>query len=92
MLSILWIIPLLGIFEFFLLSKFASCFCDFFWRSFNLVDDSQDRKLLEILLETCINEDVLTTNRYKFSGSNDYFVPNKTLYRDYVEFLKVSNN
>ena len=31
----------------------------------------------------------MNTNRYRFSAANDFFVPNKTLYRDYVEFIKV---
>ena len=58
---------------------------------FNIFEDYQDRELLRTLLNKCINEKVLTTNRYKFSASNDFFVPNKTLYRDYVEFVKVSS-
>jgi hypothetical protein len=56
---------------------------------FNIFQDPQDRALLRALLHNCINEKVLTTNRYKFSTSADFFVPNKTLYRDYVEFVKV---
>ena len=56
---------------------------------FNIFQDPQDRALLRALLHNCINEKVLTTNRYKFSASADFFVPNKTLYRDYVEFVKV---
>ena len=57
---------------------------------FNIFQDPQDRALLKTLLHNSINEKVLTTNRYKFSSSADFFVPNKTLYRDYVEFVKVA--
>ena len=57
---------------------------------FNIFQDPQDRALLKTLLHNSINEKVLTTNRYKFSSSADFFVPNKTLYRDYVEFVKVT--
>lgn len=56
---------------------------------FNIFQDPQDKALLKALLHNSINEKVLTTNRYKFSASADFFVPNKTLYRDYVEFVKV---
>ena len=56
---------------------------------FNVFEDTQDRTLLLNMLHTCINEKVLTTNRYKFSAHPDFYVPNKTLYRDYVEFVKV---
>ena len=59
---------------------------------FNIFQDPQDRTLLKTLLHNSINEKVLTTNRYKFSNSADFFVPNKTLYRDYVEFVKVTLN
>ena len=55
---------------------------------FNIFQDPQDKALLKALLHNSINEKVLTTNRYKFSASADFFVPNKTLYRDYVEFVK----
>ena len=34
------------------------------------------------------NPDLLTVNRYRLSASPDYFVPNKTLYADYVAFIK----
>ena len=57
---------------------------------FNIFQDPQDKALLKALLHNSINEKVLTTNRYKFSASADFFVPNKTLYRDYVEFVKVN--
>ena len=58
---------------------------------FNIFQDPQDRTLLKTLLHNSVNEKVLTTNRYKFSNSAEFFVPNKTLYRDYVEFVKVSS-
>ena len=59
---------------------------------FNIFQDPQDKALLKALLHNSINEKVLTTNRYKFSASADFFVPNKTLYRDYVEFVKVNDH
>ena len=34
------------------------------------------------------NPNLLTVNRYRLSASQDYFVPNKTLYADYVAFIK----
>ena len=34
------------------------------------------------------NPDLLTVNRYRLSASAEYFVPNKTLYADYVAFIK----
>ena len=48
----------------------------------------KDRRLLDCLIDVCVNESVLNTNRYKFSASAEFFVPNKTLYKDYLEFLK----
>ena len=48
----------------------------------------KDRRLLDCLIDVCVNESVLNLNRYKFSASAEFFVPNKTLYKDYLEFLK----
>ncbi len=50
--------------------------------------DSHDRHLLAVILDNCINEKAVTTNRYRFSSASDFFVPNKTLYKDYIEFIK----
>ena len=53
--------------------------------------DVHDRTLLETILDGCINEKAVSTNRYRFCVAvNDFFVPNKTLYKDYIEFIKVS--
>jgi dynein heavy chain len=52
------------------------------------IKDAQDRALLEILLEDILNQNLLTVNRYKLSSSSKFFVPNKILYVDYVEFVK----
>ena len=55
----------------------------------NLFLDTHDRGLLGYILDTCINEKAVTTNRYRFSNiPTDFFVPNKTLYKDYIEFIK----
>ena len=55
----------------------------------NLFMDTHDRALLETILDCCINEKAVSTNRYRFCVAvNDFFVPNKTLYKDYIEFIK----
>ena len=55
----------------------------------NLFMDPHDRTLLETILDGCINEKSVSTNRYRFCVAvNDFFVPNKTLYKDYIEFIK----
>merc|ERR1719445_688931 len=55
----------------------------------NLFMDPHDRTLLETILEGCINEKSVSTNRYRFCVAvSDFFVPNKTLYKDYIEFIK----
>ena len=38
-------------------------------------------------LQVC-NESLLKINRYKFSASTDFFVPNKILHEDFVAFIK----
>lgn len=56
----------------------------------NKFTDSHDRALLWTIMKNCINENAVTSNRYRFSVAvNDFFVPNKTLYKDYIEFIKV---
>lgn len=56
----------------------------------NSFTDLHDRALLNTILNNCINEKAVTSNRYRFSVAvNDFFVPNKTLYKDYIEFIKV---
>ncbi len=49
---------------------------------------AHDRELLAVVLDDCINEKAVSTNRYRFSSASDFFVPNKTLYKDYIEFIK----
>lgn len=55
---------------------------------FNAFFDGHDRRILKAVLESCINESAVSTNRYRFSSASDFFVPNKTLYKDYIEFIK----
>jgi dynein heavy chain len=52
------------------------------------VRDAQDRVLLKILLDDILTPNLLTVNRYKLSSSPKFFVPNKILYADYVDFVK----
>ena len=55
--------------------------------------DLHDKALLETILANCINEKAVTSNRYRFSvAMSDFFVPNKTLYKDYIEFIKVNRH
>ncbi len=55
----------------------------------NAFMDVHDRNLLATILKNCINEKAVTSNRYRFSVAvTDFFVPNKTLYKDYIEFIK----
>ena len=44
--------------------------------------------VITIIFFRVANRDLLTVNRYRLSASPDYFVPNKTLYADYVAFIK----
>ena len=44
--------------------------------------------IITIIFFRVANRDLLTVNRYRLSASPDYFVPNKTLYADYVAFIK----
>lgn len=56
----------------------------------NSFSDDHDRELLAYILSNCVNEKAVTTNRYRFSvTATDFFVPNKTLFKDYIEFIKV---
>jgi hypothetical protein len=56
----------------------------------NAFKDLHDRRLLASILDNCINEKAVSTNRYRFSSTaTDFFVPNKTLFKDYIEFIKV---
>lgn len=50
--------------------------------------DKEVRRLLNAVVKSCLNDKVFSTNRYRFSASQEFFVPNKTLYKDYLEFIK----
>ena len=54
----------------------------------NRIRDKQDRILFKITLNQVCNESLLKINRYKFSASSDFFVPNKILHEDFVTFIK----
>ena len=54
-----------------------------------VTSDVQDAQLISYLLKTCINEKVIGHSKYRFSQSQEYFVPNKTLHKDFIEFIKV---
>lgn len=63
----------------------------FLLRECNIVQritDPQDRCLLSLILHRVCHPDLLTVNRYRLSASPDYFVPNKTVYADYIAFIK----
>lgn len=62
------------------------CFCCYG----NSLENEQDIRLLNSVLLSCLNEKSISTNRFRFSSSPDFFVPNKTLYKDFIEFIKVS--
>mgnify|MGYP001418907354 CR=1 FL=1 len=42
--------------------------------------DSQDKILLECLVDEIINDKVISVNRFRLSDSPHFFVPNKILY------------
>ena len=52
------------------------------------IQDFQDNVLLEALLNDVLSPNLLTINRYKLSSSVNFFVPNKILYADYLDFVK----
>lgn len=49
----------------------------------------QDSLLVDELIKTCVNDKVISRNKYRFSQSQEYFVPNKTQHKDVIEFIKV---
>jgi len=51
--------------------------------------NNEAKSRVSAMLKACLSPKVLTTNRYKFSAVPDYYVPNKTHHKDYVEFIKV---
>ncbi|XP_071332600.1 dynein axonemal heavy chain 12 [Trachinotus anak] len=52
------------------------------------VTDDWDRRLLMTILADFYNKDVIEKPRYPFSPSGEYFAPPKSIYEDYVEFIK----
>ena len=54
-----------------------------------LTSNIQDSLLADELIKTCINEQVISRDKYRFSQSQEYFVPNKTQHQDVIEFIKV---
>lgn len=54
------------------------------------VTDDWDRRLLMTILADFYNKDVIDQPRHAFSASGKYFAPPKSIYEDYVEFIKVS--
>ena len=54
-----------------------------------LTSDIQDSLLVDEMIKTCINDQVISRNKYRFSQSQEYFVPNKTQHKDVIKFIKV---
>lgn len=53
------------------------------------VTDDWDRRLLMTTLADFYNKDIIENPRYSFSPSGNYYAPPKSIYEDYVEFIKV---
>ncbi|XP_010788876.1 dynein heavy chain 12, axonemal [Notothenia coriiceps] len=52
------------------------------------VTDDWDRRLLMTILADFYNNDIIEKPRYPFSPSGEYFAPPKSVYDDYLEFIK----
>ncbi|XP_053173949.1 dynein axonemal heavy chain 12 [Scomber japonicus] len=52
------------------------------------VTDDWDRRLLMTMLADFYNKDVIEKPRYPFSPSGEYYAPPKSIYEDYIEFIK----
>ncbi|XP_041655296.1 dynein heavy chain 12, axonemal [Cheilinus undulatus] len=52
------------------------------------VTDDWDRRLLMTILADFYNKDVIEKPRYPFSPSGEYHAPPKSVYEDYIEFIK----
>uniref|UniRef100_A0A8C2FZU5 Dynein axonemal heavy chain 12 n=1 Tax=Cyprinus carpio TaxID=7962 RepID=A0A8C2FZU5_CYPCA len=52
------------------------------------VTDDWDRRLLMTVLADFYNKDIIDHPRYSFSPSGNYHAPPKSIYEDYVEFIK----
>ena len=55
------------------------------------MDHEHDKNLLRAILKSCINDEAILTNRYHFCAASEYFLPNKIIWQDFVEFIKVNN-
>lgn len=53
------------------------------------VTDDWDRRLLMTILADFYNKNIIEKHRYPFSPSGDYYTPPKSVYEDYIEFIKV---
>lgn len=53
------------------------------------VTDDWDRRLLMTILADFYNRDVIEKPRYPLSPSGEYYAPPKSMYEDYIEFIKV---
>uniref|UniRef100_A0A3Q3KFG5 Uncharacterized protein n=1 Tax=Monopterus albus TaxID=43700 RepID=A0A3Q3KFG5_MONAL len=52
------------------------------------VTDDWDRRLLMTILADFYNKNIIEKHRYPFSPSGDYYTPPKSIYEDYIEFIK----
>ncbi|XP_017568229.2 dynein heavy chain 12, axonemal isoform X1 [Pygocentrus nattereri] len=52
------------------------------------VTDDWDRRLLLTILADFYNKDIIENSRYAFSPSGKYYAPPKSIYEDYVEFIR----
>ncbi|XP_029291775.1 dynein heavy chain 12, axonemal [Cottoperca gobio] len=52
------------------------------------VTDDWDRRLLMTILADFYNKDIIEKPRYPFSPGGEYFAPPKSMYDDYIEFIK----
>uniref|UniRef100_A0A8C5CUF5 Dynein, axonemal, heavy chain 12 n=1 Tax=Gadus morhua TaxID=8049 RepID=A0A8C5CUF5_GADMO len=52
------------------------------------VTDDWDRRLLMTILADFYNQDIVVKPRYTFSPSGKYYAPSKSIYEDYLEFIK----
>ncbi|XP_049921653.1 dynein axonemal heavy chain 12 [Epinephelus moara] len=52
------------------------------------VTDDWDRRLLMTILADFYNKDIIEKANYPFSPSGEYFAPPKSIYENYIEFIK----
>ncbi|XP_015203470.2 dynein axonemal heavy chain 12 isoform X1 [Lepisosteus oculatus] len=52
------------------------------------VTDDWDRRLLMTILADFYNPEIIENPRYTFSPSGKYYAPPKSIYEDYIEFIK----